>query len=174
MKVEALVFDMDGLLLDSERVVQRSWNYAGEKLGYRRIGEHIYHTLGFNVVRREAYFKSVYGEDFPMDKFNELTREKYYGICDKEGIGVKEGARELLIYAKEHGYKVGLATSSREIHAKVSLEKVGLWKYFDGGNMQSRIRKFTSKRARRSAPSRYIVLRLKMHRQESARLRLRV
>ena len=133
MKVEALVFDMDGLLLDSERVVQRSWNYAGEKLGYGRIGEHIYHTLGFNVVRREAYFKSVYGEDFPMDKFNELTREKYYGICDKEGIGVKEGARELLIYAKEHGYKVGLATSSREIHAKASLEKVGLWKYFDGG-----------------------------------------
>ena len=90
MKVEALVFDMDGLLLDSERVVQRSWNYAGEKLGYGRIGEHIYHTLGFNVVRREQYFKSVYGEDLPMDKFNELTREKYYGICDKEGIGVKE------------------------------------------------------------------------------------
>ena len=107
--------------------------YAGERLGYGRIGEHIYHTLGFNVVRREQYFKSVYGEDFPMDKFNELTREKYYGICDEEGIGVKEGAGELLIYAKEHGYKVGLATSSREIHAKASLEKVGLWKYFDGG-----------------------------------------
>ena len=87
MKVEALVFDMDGLLLDSERVVQRSWNYAGEKLGYGRIGEHIYHTLGFNVVRREAYLKVYMAKIFPMDKFNELTREKYYGICDKEGIG---------------------------------------------------------------------------------------
>lgn len=133
MKIEALVFDMDGLLLDSERVVQRSWNYAGEQLGYGRIGEHIYHTLGFNVVRREQYFKSVYGEDFPMDRFNQLTREKYYGICEKEGIGVKEGARELLVCAKQKGYKIALATSSREIHAKASLEKVGLWQYFDGG-----------------------------------------
>lgn len=133
MEIEALVFDMDGLLLDSERVVQRSWNYAGEKLGYGQIGEHIYHTLGFNVVRREQYFKSVYGEDFPMDEFNHLTREKYYAICEEEGIGVKEGAGELLAYAKQKGYKIGLATSSREVHARASLEKVGLWKYFDGG-----------------------------------------
>ena len=96
--------------------MQKSWNYAGEKLGYGRIGEHIYHTLGFNVVRREAYFKSVYGEDFPMDKFNELTREKYYGICDKEGIGVKEGARELLIYAI--GTRITMVVM-REIHIGV-------------------------------------------------------
>ena len=34
---------------------------------------------------------------------------------------------------QEHGYKVGLATSSREIHAQPSLETVGLWQYFDGG-----------------------------------------
>ena len=80
MKVEALVFDMDGLLLDSERVVQKSWNYAGEKLGYGRIGEHIYHTLGFNVVRREAYFKSVYGEDFPMDKFNKREQGNFLSM----------------------------------------------------------------------------------------------
>lgn len=56
MKVEALVFDMDGLLLDSERVVQRSWNYAGEKLGYGRIGEHIYHTPGIQCSPQRSIF----------------------------------------------------------------------------------------------------------------------
>ena len=59
MKVEALVFDMDGLLLDSERVVQRSWNYAGEKLGYGRIGEHIYHTLD-SMSSAEKHILKVY------------------------------------------------------------------------------------------------------------------
>lgn len=98
----------------------------------------------------------------------------------KKGIGVKEGARELLIYAKEHGYKVGLATSSREIHAKASLEKVGLWKYFDGGVFGDSVKhakpdpEIYLKACEAIGTDRYIVLRLKMHRQESARLRLRV
>ena len=46
-KIRALVFDMDGLLFDSERVVQKSWYIAGERLGYPDMGEQIYHTLGF-------------------------------------------------------------------------------------------------------------------------------
>ena len=44
-KIRALVFDMDGLLFDSERVVQKSWYIAGERLGYPGIVDHIYHTL---------------------------------------------------------------------------------------------------------------------------------
>lgn len=37
--IKALLFDMDGLLLDSERVVQESWNVAGEALGYGKVGD---------------------------------------------------------------------------------------------------------------------------------------
>ena len=133
MKIDAVVFDMDGLIFDSERIVQRSWNYAGEKLGYGRIGEHIYNTLGFNVVRREQYFKGVFGEDFPMLKFNELTRETFYEIVNREGLAVKTGVRELLEYLKEHRIKIAVATSSRKVHSISSLKQAGLWHYFDGG-----------------------------------------
>jgi beta-phosphoglucomutase-like phosphatase (HAD superfamily) len=56
--IKGLVFDMDGLLFDSERVVQKSWNEVGRQMGFgERFGDHIYHTIGFNVVRREEYFK---------------------------------------------------------------------------------------------------------------------
>ena len=71
-KIRALVFDMDGLLFDSERVVQKSWYIAGERLGYPGIGDHIYHTLGFNVVRRSEYFRSVFGEEFRGERFNQI------------------------------------------------------------------------------------------------------
>ncbi|MDD2978520.1 MAG: HAD family phosphatase [Hespellia sp.] len=130
--IEAMVFDMDGLLFDTERIVQRSWNRAGEVLGYGPMGEQIYHTLGFNVVRREQYFKKLYGQDFPMEKFSPLTRKFFYEIADAEGISMKPGVRELLIYAKAHGIKTALATSSREAHARSLLEEQGIWKYFDG------------------------------------------
>lgn len=130
--IYGLVFDMDGLIFNSERVVQRSWNYAGEVLGYERFGEHIYHTIGFNVKRREAYFRKHVCADFPMERFSVLTREKYHQIVDEEGLEIKPGAEELLRFAKEQGYKTALATSSRRLHASVLMEEHGLLKYFDG------------------------------------------
>ncbi len=84
-KIRALVFDMDGLLFDSERVVQKSWYIAGERLGYPGIGDHIYHTLGFNVVRRSEYFRSVFGEEFPGEQFNQMTREIFHRLKEEKG-----------------------------------------------------------------------------------------
>lgn len=130
--ITALVFDMDGLIFDSERVVQRSWNRAGEALGIPDMGEHIYHTIGFNVVRRETYFRTVISEDFPMERFNELTRAFFREIVAAEGLAMKPGARELIVYAKERGYKLAVASSSRREHAVDLLTKAGVYDYFDG------------------------------------------
>ena len=132
VSVKGLVFDMDGLLLDSEKVVKRSWDHVGKLLGYENFGDHIYNTVGFNLKRRTEYFKENVDPNFPMDKFAQMTREYYYEIADKEGIAVKKGAEELLEAAKEHGCRIGLATSSRQAHAEQSLKRAGLYRYFDG------------------------------------------
>ena len=131
--IKALVFDMDGLLLDSERIVKRSWNDAGDEVGVPNVGEQIYHTLGMNRRARNEYFKKVFGEDFPLEEFNERTSVCFYRIVEKEGLPVKTGAKELLKYAKEHGYKIAVATSSSRQYARKVLTDAGIYSYFDGG-----------------------------------------
>lgn len=138
-RVTALVFDMDGLLFDSERVVQKSWNEVGREMGFgENFGAHIYHTIGFNVVRREQYFKEHVCAEFPMEEFTNRTRNIYHRIMETEGVDVKPGAKELLAFAKENRIKTALATSSRQAHAELLMRRYGLAEYFDGavyGNM---------------------------------------
>lgn len=67
--IEAIVFDMDGLLFDSERIVQRSWEEAGNQLGLEHMGETIYHTLGMNLAGRNHYFRNTIAKDFPCEDF---------------------------------------------------------------------------------------------------------
>lgn len=129
--IEALIFDMDGLLFDSERVVQRSWNIVGNELGFGQVGENIYNTLGMNLKSRTEYFKNVYGADFPMDLFAERTREIYYKIAREEGVPLKPGVRALLEYGRQHGYKMGVATSSRQQHAVNAMKESGIYDYFE-------------------------------------------
>lgn len=131
--IQAVIFDMDGLIFDSERVVRRSWDIAGEKLGLGPLGtRHIFDTLGFNVVLREAYFKNIYGEDFPMDTFNAITRTAFQEIADSEGVAMKPGVWELLELAKKRGITTAVATSSRRVYSTDMLQKAGIWDYFTG------------------------------------------
>lgn len=132
MKVEALVFDMDGLIFDSEKVVQRSWNKAGQEMGYGNVGEHIYHTLGMNVVSRKAYFLEHIDPQFPHEEFTARTREIFREIVEKEGLAMKPGVRELILLAKEKGLKLAVATSSRRDYASRNLKEAGIYDYFDG------------------------------------------
>ena len=139
--IKALLFDMDGLLLDSERVVQESWNAAGEALGYGKVGEHIYNTLGMNAAGRKEYFNNVFGTGFPYEEFQKLSRKEFFNVADQEGIPLKPRAKELIFYAKQMGYKVGLVTSSRKEYAVDVLKKAGIFSYFDGcifGDMVSK------------------------------------
>lgn len=132
IRIEGLVFDMDGLIFDSERIVQRSWNLAGEAIGIPKVGDHIYHTLGFNVVRREQYFREHICPDFPMEEFQTQSRQFFRRIADTEGVPRKEGVVELLRYAKEHGIKTAVATSSRREYASELLKQGGVYDFFDG------------------------------------------
>ena len=128
---KAFVFDMDGLIFDSERIVQRSWNVSGQELGLGNVGEHIYNTLGMNRVSRRYYFEENICKDFPFDEFSVLTRKNFFAIVDREGLPMKPGVKEILAFAKDNGIKVALATSSSRDYAMKCLKNAGIDTYFD-------------------------------------------
>ena len=125
--LQAVIFDVDGLMLDSERLVQRSWDITGEKMGYGPLGHNIYHTLGMNLKGREEYFKSVYGQEFPFDKFTEAYREESRKIQEAEGVPVKKGLLELMTFLKKEGFALAVATSSSQERTREKLKGCGVW-----------------------------------------------
>lgn len=129
---KAFVFDMDGLIFDSEKIVQRSWNISGQKLGLGNVGEHIYYTLGLNRASRKKYYEENIRKDFPFDEFSQLTRKTFFEIVETEGLPIKEGVKEILSYGKENGIKLALATSSSHNYAMKCLKDAGIDTYFDG------------------------------------------
>ncbi|MGE9881186.1 HAD family hydrolase [Bariatricus sp. SGI.161] len=131
--IEAIVFDMDGLLFDSEQIVQRSWEEAGNQLGLEHMGETIYHTLGMNLAGRNHYFRNTIAKDFPCEEFAKQARIWFYKIVNEEGLPMKNGARELLEYGKANGYRMAIATSSRREYALKNLKAAKIYDFFDAG-----------------------------------------
>ena len=105
---QAVVFDMDGLMFDSERMIQRSWDVVGVKMGFGKMGKDIYHTLGLNNAERERVPR------------------------------VKKGLYELLEVLKEKQMKLAVATSSSYENTVELLKETKVYSYFQEivtGNM---------------------------------------
>ena len=96
MRPQAVVFDMDGLMVDTERVIKYTWDVTGERMGYKNFGDNILHTLGKNRDQRNEYFRKTYGENFPLQDFLDGYHQVYAQYEKEHGIPKKKGLMELL------------------------------------------------------------------------------
>lgn len=140
-RFQAVVFDMDGLMFDSERVIQKSWDVVGPALGFGKMGKDIYHTLGLNRTERELYFRKTYGEEFPFEEFQERYREEVQKYTKEHGTPVKKGLYELLEVLQRKGIRLAVATSSSYENTVKLLRETDVYRYFQQivtGNMVER------------------------------------
>ena len=129
--VEAILFDMDGLVLDTEKLYTRFWQEAANALGYPMTKEQ---ALGMRSLNRGAglsRMQSYFGETVDYDGIRGKRIEMMDAFVEKEGVTLKPGIHELLAYLKEQGIKTAIATSSPIERTILYLTSVGLEKSFD-------------------------------------------
>lgn len=126
--INAILFDMDGLIFDTEALKYRAWDKAGLEMGYTDFGKNLYPNLGSN--RDREYFAETYGKDFPYDEFV----QRYETIIEEElrtkGMPQKPGLIPLLQYLKKNNYQLAIATSSDRALTKRHLTQAGIESYF--------------------------------------------
>lgn len=130
MKKKYVVFDMDGVLFDSERLIQRCWKEVGAHYGLPEIGETFLRCVGTTRVHTRRVFHERYPE-FSYDVFQEGCRELFFGEIEETGMPLKPGAREILSHLQERGDGIALASSTRRELVECELKSVDLMRYFD-------------------------------------------
>ena len=128
MNIRAVIFDLDGTLLDTSEGVMRSLQYMIEKLGYDPIPEEMYRTfIGPPIHQR---MKEVYGISDAEAEVAMHTFRNHYLEGDIFYASHYNGMKELLQSLREEGYLLGVCTYKREDQAQVLLEEKGLAEHF--------------------------------------------
>jgi beta-phosphoglucomutase family hydrolase len=122
-KVDAIIFDMDGVLIDSERISFKCFQEVFKEHNYQ-IDEKFYLKLiGRNVKSIKTMMEEEYGIDFPFDTIYKKKANLALEITDKNGVIIKPGVHELLDYLNKENYKIAVATSTRRERALQLLEE---------------------------------------------------
>ncbi len=128
--IQAVVFDMDGVLLDTESICDRTWVMAAKAMGLDSAADCVNECRGTNLHDTSIILKRHLGENFDVEAFMKMTSGFFHEIEFSEGIPLMPYAKEILEYLKPK-YRIVLASSTRGETVKRQLTNAGLIDFFE-------------------------------------------
>lgn len=128
--IKAIIFDMDGVILDSETISDITWKKAAEEKGLIADNEILNACRGTNKNDTITILKKYYGSDFDSEAFLERTSQLFHEIEEKDGIPLMPYAKEILEYLKPR-YRLALASSTRGPTVERQLRTAGVIDFFE-------------------------------------------
>lgn len=140
-QIQAVLFDMDGVIFDSEIKVIECWKDIAEKYGFGDIETPCYEALGTTREIAREIMLAHYGTGFPYDAYKDEMAALFHARYGEGRLPKKKGVEELLQFLHMHNLKVALASSTRKEVVIQELRDGGLLDYFDAvicGDMVAR------------------------------------
>ena len=137
-ELDAVVFDMDGVIFDTETIALRSWQDTADAHNLGDITETAMKCVGRSTVDTIRIFDEAYGDKVSIEAMHVECVTRFNEIMQTEGLPIKKGARELLEHLRASGAVVALASSTNYDRVVMELKDADLFKYFRvivGGNM---------------------------------------
>lgn len=128
---KAFIFDLDGTLIDTEKIYRVIWPRAIKQLGFEFSDERFLSLRSLGRPFAPAKFKEWYGEEFDYDKARKIRKGFFDEHIAEHGIELKYGAIELLTYLRDSGIVTAIATATDPVRAKEYMDMTGLSGYFD-------------------------------------------
>ena len=128
--VRGLLFDMDGLVLDTEKLYSRFWQEACQALGYPMTRQQALTMRALNSKAGEANLRKFFGPQVDYQQVRGTRIRLMDAYIAEHGVESKPGIRELLTYLREQGIPAALASSSPVERIESYLKPLGLYGEF--------------------------------------------
>lgn len=128
---DAVIFDMDGVIFDSERAVKKCWMAVAPKYSIPDIEATLMECIGTNSIRTKEIMCCHYGSDFAYEAFIAEVSAMYHSQYDGGRLPMKPGVNELLDYLRSQGTRIALASSSAQTTVINQLRDAHILSYFD-------------------------------------------
>jgi beta-phosphoglucomutase-like phosphatase (HAD superfamily) len=126
----AVIFDMDGLMLDTEPLAARAWAEAATALGVEFDMGLAFAMVGRNFADCSAMVRARHDADYPVDALLGRWHSTYDALVAREGIATKPGVFELIDWLETCAIPLAVATSTRRERARARLEQMALLQRF--------------------------------------------
>ena len=119
--LRAVIFDLDGLMLDTESIARIAWQQAGVDSGYPIPDDLFLRFIGRTGADSEAILKERWGPAFPIQLIRERINHHWDNLVAQHPIPTKPGLIELIDFLDSRGIRKAIATSSRRDNALAKL-----------------------------------------------------
>ena len=129
--IKAVLFDMDGILFDTEIVMKEGWQKAARELNFTLTEEHLSQMRGSALPRSRKLFEEWFHGKVTYDEGRAIRSAYLNDYIQRNGVPEKPGLHEFLSWLKEHSIKVAVATSTTRRVAEGYWKQYGIDQYID-------------------------------------------